>query len=514
MMMGRCVRRAGVLRGALAVMVGLIVFSLADEAAAATVCQVVHPGPDPGTFGTLPYCVDEVNQQNADEIEIVTAQTIEVDAPLVFEQSASIHAGGIRTITPSASFSGGSLFLVGTVCPGPSCIGPVSLSLSNVELAGASGVGGITVLDAHELSVTDSVIHDFGPALEGGCIWAGQKTSVSISESELYGCMALDGGALWSEALVTDIDSSHFHDNTADYNGGAIKIGSGNFFVRTLDVYKSTFEHNSGNWGGAVQASAYNVVVNVELVEFRGNVAKDRGGALHGKGDFTKCVFDRNHADLVGGALYLVDGTLLLDSTMVGNDAESGGAIAFDSTYGDLLVDGSTLAFNAAHSGDSGFGGALWVLDGQAMLLNSTLSENSAHSNHNNGTGGAIALRSAGKARIEHATIVENVADEVGGLFADVGSTTDLSSSYVVYSTGDDCDIQGAVVDTTSMDSDGSCNVPTGMPSIDPLANNGGPTMTRLAHGDGEDSAQCFATEDQRDVPRPAMDCDTGAVEQ
>ena len=196
-------------------------------------------------------------------------------------------------------------------------------------------------------------------------------------------------------------------------------------------------------------------------------------------------VADGDGAAGLGGGI-LNRGTLTVsNSTLSGNSASSGGGIANSRS---AAVSSSTLSGNSA--GQSG--GGIYNYDQGALLevSNSTLSGNSA------GQSGGGIEHSEGSARLRN-TIVANSPS------------------------GGDCHRSVApVIDGGyNLDSDDTCNLATANrsrpdvnPLLDPLADNGGPTLTHaLREGSpAVDKGNSFgATADQRGLPRPT---DIGAI--
>ena len=97
-----------------------------------------------------------------------------------------------------------------------------------------------------------------------------------------------------------------------------------------------------------------------------------------------------------------VNGFVLSDSTIVGNEASSGAGVAVDKGATGVLIERSTFVGNVA----SGKGGGLRV-DGSTSIVNSTFTDNSAQS------GGAISV--AGTAAISFSTFVDNTSNNSKG---------------------------------------------------------------------------------------------------
>ena len=393
------------------------------------------------------------------------------------------------------------------------------MEIEGLELGavGAGNIRGIEVLNHHSLRLENAQMYDFSkPGSSGGCIRAGQQSSLTIDGGTIGGCSADDGGAVFSEAAATSVSGTTFIGNTAGWNGGAIAIGTANFFNRTLSVTNATFELNGGNWGGAIKATGTYIEVDVTGSSFLGNTATQRGGGLYGKGTFDSCLFQENTAGIRGGGLDLIENGTILDSTFWGNQAVAGGGVHFIPAGGgySLDVQGSTLAYNWV-AGDGAYGAGLAVVGGSAVVLNSTISDNTANDKVQTSFGGGIAVFGA-STELQHVTLGDNTATVGGGIYVDPMGDLMLASSIVAYSNGNDCELQGGYSTVTSLDTDGTCSVdfPGVDPGLDPLADNGGPTQTRWPHGlEGYDVADCLDPEDQRDEPRGAVDCDMGAVE-
>lgn len=500
----------------LSVAAGTTVWAAASTASAAVICDVNTPIDDVNTPGSLRYCVDQVNQGAADSLD-VNPDWYELQAPLVFEQSATVWGHG-AIVLPGDEFEGESLIEVGTKCPGAGCLPPATLDLQMLEV-GAVGFGGVRGINVHkqsELIMWDGLVAGFEVATEGGCIRALAQSTVTIHGTRFEECKAADGGALWSEGVSTRLYDATFENNEATYNGGAVMIGSANFFVRALEVAGSEFVGNHANWGGAILASSFQISTTVDESAFYGNTADQFGGAFRGFGTFELCTFAENVAGKLGGALSLVYDSEVLDSTIDSNQAEEGGGVAFDGAARPLTVDGSTFVRNFAEAPDAGGGGGLLVLDGDASVLNSTFSENVAVSMAGNANGGAIAVRAKGSLDARHVTVAENKSDKAGGIAAGPNTDVWLYSSVVAHSKGDDCDIAGAFSTETSIDTDKTCKVKwtDAKLEVKPLDDNGGPTHTRVILFEEQDFAQCFDSEDQRDEPRNVdAGCEPGAVE-
>lgn len=238
-------------------------------------------------------------------------------------------------------------------------------------------------------------------------------------------------------------------------------------------------------------------------------------------------------------------GQLRLDQVTVRNNVSAGSAVA---SSGTLTVVASTFSGNtnsaAAPNGD---GGAILNNGGTLQVSASTFTGNSANGNggaifsnssmrivnstftgnSTTGTGsggGAIYQTGTGSSEIIHATIANNSgATYGGGVYSAIAELT-ISRSIIADNANGNCDgvstsggynvWSGTTQCPFAQPGDGAGN-----PVLGALANNGGPTQTRLP-GAGSVAinripvAQCPIRVDQRGGGRPSgAGCDSGAVE-
>jgi len=258
--------------------------------------------------------------------------------------------------------------------------------------------------------------------------------------------------------------------------------------------------------------------------EFRDNTAGRSGGAIWAiTADLDRVVVQGNESSARGGGIYLWIAGTINDSSIDGNRAVEGGGFATaDPTGGSYTVDitRSTFANNSATSG-----GGVFVADAgrTVQVASSTIVSNTA-------TTGAAIGSVDGTTVVDASTLAGNVASSSGGVVGG-GSGSVLFRGSIVTSGGIDCAPGTSVTSAGyNVGADGSCALAdaTDLASVDPLlgplADNGGPTPTRLPF-DGSPvldripaglSGLCDAStsRDQRDVLRPAgSGCDVGSVE-
>jgi hypothetical protein len=154
---------------------------------------------------------------------------------------------------------------------------------------------------------------------------------------------------------------------------------------------------------------------------------------------------------------------------------------------------GGGAATAARAGGGAGMGGAIFSTDGTVIIVNSTLTNNSAFGgaggNNGQGLGGAIFSRN-GSVTVTSCTLANNTASDGGGsvyivqdgvtasitlnnsiLAKTVGAATDFSSNGTITSAG-----SGNLIQTNSGFTGGI--VASGDPLLGTLADHGGPTLT------------------------------------
>jgi hypothetical protein len=240
-----------------------------------------------------------------------------------------------------------------------------------------------------------------------------------------------------------------------------------------------------------------------------------------------------------GGGVFVVDGSTtththrILDSAIVGNDADRGGGLF--SSMNDMTVAQTTVIDGTTISGNTGRAGAGAVLFGDATILNSTFSGNTASGNSGALSVNSISPTASTDVTIDASTIAQNQAPGGSGINFG-GDTLTLGRSLLENPPGDDCAGLGSITSAGyNVASDASCTTLTNTgdvlstsPMLNPLADNGGPhagvtpgapirTHALRFGSPAIDRAPCVGlVDDQRDFARPwpiGGDCDSGATE-
>ena len=314
--------------------------------------------------------------------------------------------------------------------------------------------------------------------------------------------MTIDGSALASRLTVSgDSDSNGTADVRVFFIHSGMTVTLNSLIITKGDGTGPNME-DSTTGGGGIQ----------------NNSGNNAGAAL----TIINSVISNNSADSGGGILNTNGSTLTITNSTISNNSATGngGGILSD---GNLLdITDSTLSGNSAGGDGGGFRNG-----NIATLTNSTITGNIANSN-----GGGI--RNAGNLTAKNNTLSGNSATfgTGGGIYSD--NTFNATNNIIANSiAGGDCtgEIDTTLNNLIEDTSANACGLPNGVngniigtdPSLDSLADNGGPTQTlALTVGssaiDAGDDSTCTSSPvsslDQRGVTRPVgAHCDIGAYE-
>lgn len=195
---------------------------------------------------------------------------------------------------------------------------------------------------------------------------------------------------------------------------------------------------------------------NIKL--FKGRANDGLGGAavlVNGGSLIADHIVMREHTASHGGAINVTaDGRAeIRNSHLKGNRAiEAGGAIL---SYGELILENSSLSGNLAAGGDDFSAAGIVVQAGNAQLTNVTLVRNQSAF----GVGGIAVL---GNADLRHVTIVDNRGSTDGGgmNLASASANISIANSLVAGNWGRDCRNTGSgslVATGNNLDVDGTC---------------------------------------------------------
>lgn len=356
---------------------------------------------------------------------------------------------------------------------------------------------------------------------------------------------------------ITDSTFTNNVSTTSTLNGGGAVYVRGTTGLVT--VTGSTFTGNTARTGGAIYLEGFGggvASLSVDSSTFTGNVANGaatvpaadgEGGAIAANtvGDLTisGSTFSGNTASVNGGALSIgqlnlaTSAVSITTSSFLGNHAISGGGAFWSATtQGDISVASSTFAGNTLSSdpADSPLGNSIRLSgtgDHALSVLSSTFDEAAAAFST-----WAIAVETTGASplAIAHSTIVGPGAVSIRTL----SSSSSSVDHSILWSLGTADDALVALVfglpGSNTIATSWSLSSGTAQPylavgsgnqfsvssfGLGALANNGGPTQTRLpavgspAHNGGDPAVVGAPATDQRGLTRVVQTIDIGSVE-
>ncbi|MEL6891313.1 MAG: right-handed parallel beta-helix repeat-containing protein, partial [Actinomycetota bacterium] len=414
---------------------------------------------------------------------------------------------------------------------------------------GAPGEGG-NIFSLGGATLTSVVVSDSledvgsqqGALVVGDSSIFGSGNLLTMTDSTFIGNEQSGVRVAMADAVITD---SGFFDNGR--NGVSISFGelqisgtqlidNGNHGVSGIDGAIFAVDLTAGGNGGYGLRNTGNAENGQPLDVTDSIVIANLTGGL-------RCSYCTD-LNVAGSRIELNDGTgvsmvtnvddptmTIVDSEIVDNTGAPGGGfgpeaggVQMDAEAGPtptVTIERSTIAGNSSAPGAPG-GGVRLVSAGLA-LSNSTITNNASSAD-----GGGISATGTVPVELSVVTLVENTASAgAANLDVDAGVTT--TASVIALGTGGpNCAIGGAVTSLGGNQADDvSCGLtgagdvaPAPNPMLEPLADNGGPTPTRLPQSGSPllgavTGPTCSgAADDQRGVTRPqGPACEPGAVE-
>ena len=130
------------------------------------------------------------------------------------------------------------------------------------------------------------------------------------------GRVQLITAAQGADVTLANLRLSNGNVTFVESSGGAI-YNSG-----TMKVLTCTFDHNFADCGGALGSDGVSSVTEIQACIFDRNVARNMGGALchlYGAIKIQSCAFDNNHAERDGGAVVTFGGTMEMHGCNITN---------------------------------------------------------------------------------------------------------------------------------------------------------------------------------------------------
>jgi len=352
------------------------------------------------------------------------------------------------------------------------------------------------------------------------CLISSNQFNVIPGSSLSYG----KGGGIFITDSELDVSSSTIKDNYADEGGGVYSEDS------QFQVIDSVIDMNQANRSGG---GIYSIDSELEMSrsQIQNNMAAGKGGGLESKGGqliADRCVFSGNLSEGDGGAINSDSDLLTLKESTISGNTASGRGGGINSVDGQLTVIKSTISGNQSDS--HGGGVSRDVNSGSASSNEFAWLQNSTVSNNQSDRDGGGLYNRDGLFRVEHCTVVENIASSGGGGVWSEGTSTSLeflgsvvrenTDEDLIYEDGTIVSLGGNFIGTgngadPSVFSNSTDILDSTNPLLlGPLTNNGGFTFTHMPMPGSPlvDGASFSSyTSDQRNVSRVIPDI--GAVE-
>jgi CSLREA domain-containing protein len=315
----------------------------------------------------------------------------------------------------------------------------------------------------------------------------------------------------------------------ANGNHSGIFVGGGALTLENCTVSQNSCVggESSGNGGGIFTQGN----LTLRNCTITGNSADDNGGGVYvgqlATASFSGCTIANNTTTHGSGAGLRNDGRLSIRSSTIAkntsNGPNGGGILNFGGT---LTVTNSTISGNHADSGGESNGGGIVNYVSRMTLISCTITGNTCSGTDSAGGVRCLNSNAGGWSTTVSNTIIAGNTG-AGGAAADVNSAGGdgfLSKGYNLI--GDGSGSTGFTQGTLH-DQVGTTANPID-PQLDPLANNGGPTLTHALRtspivSPAIDAGNTDQDDDQRGLLRPIDDpnapngsgnlTDIGAVE-
>ncbi len=233
--------------------------------------------------------------------------------------------------------------------------------------------------------------------------------------------------------------------NSTFENNSAISHNQTNFYAQDCDlnIMDSNFINNSFPAGGVFHFHK-TFETNTSGCSFlhnhaeKGVLVTDNFNRKRRSIDFHYCSFRNNSAETCGGALFVHNTTIFLDSCDLNTNqvkgAQNGQGGGIFASHSSVTVRKSTVSHNSAQ----GYGGGIYTEGSTLTITTSTVNHNSAYCGGEGDTlrstciissGGGIGTTSS-TLTITNSTVNHNSADSTGGIYA-YHSTLTITNSTV-----------------------------------------------------------------------------------
>ncbi len=302
-------------------------------------------------------------------------------------------------------------------------------------------------------SIIANIIHDnYSPGGNGGGVEVKYCVSSIIKENLIFNNYAnqVGGGILCSNSSLTIENNTIVNNSTMD--GGGIYCS----FSDPI-IYGNEIDSNTANNGGGIYCNFSHAVIDSNTIN--NNSAQDGGGIYcwdNSSPTISRNLIDNNNTTWSGGGIFCLSSNPdIINNTISNNTADSGytgGGIYLDSSS--PTISGNTISGNAADLCAGGImctnyshadidsniiidntaedGGGIYCDNSNPTITNNTVTENSANNN-----GGGICCWDGSSPIVSNNTISINHAYDLGGgIYFDYSNPTmAMENNTIIYNT-------------------------------------------------------------------------------
>jgi CSLREA domain-containing protein len=274
------------------------------------------------------------------------------------------------------------------------------------------------------------------------------------------------GGGIWNKGNLI-LNNCNFYGNAAGPipgfgNGGAIYNEGPSLVLNNCNI--GGLGPGQANHAGVDGGGIFNVLGIV--VMNGGSIVGNTGGGITAiSGTTLNGVSITNNTHEIGAGVLVLGGGQVIENCLIANNVTTREGGAIFNQAGQLTVANTTISGNRSASN----GGGLFVTSGQATLANVTITNNRSDSDGDGmgQSGGGI----SGDVLIKNSIVVGNsFGSDLNPTPNDVGPGVNSLSSFNLIGVCDQCGLVNGINNNQLGVNDAG---------LGPLANNGGPTLTR-----------------------------------
>ncbi len=353
--------------------------------------------------------------------------------------STAPYGGGIYISQGNATLNATQVFNNDANEGGGLYIAQGNVMLGDTQvLSNAAGYGGGIYLSQGNATLAGTQVFN-NEANEGGGLFIAQG-NVTLSDTQVRSNAAGHGGGVYADSSSITLTSSggEISSNSAITYGGGAYVVAGNVVLTGTQISNNVSSqgggvyvnaglitlhsaHVAGNYatfGGGIHIAGGNVALNdTQLVS---NTATSGGGGVSLFGSST--MLSVSHGSMnynsatQGGGLYVLQGHATVQGTQIlGNKVFDGGG-GVDILYGDATLNAVKIIDNSSNQAGGGvhlrYSNAVLAMNGGEIRSNTAIT-----------TGGGVHV-AAGHATLGDVQILDNAAENGGGLFSNGGYVT------------------------------------------------------------------------------------------